>query len=73
MNSDPSRQLELPTWLRDALQQGEPTDNLPNKRAESRRLWTVYCRAISDDGSSTGSLTARVFNVGSGGIGLLTR
>jgi hypothetical protein len=73
MNSDPPEHPELPEWLGEALEEGETTDNLPNKRSTSRRVWTVFCRVQSVGEPTMTSFTARLFNVGPGGIGLVTR
>ena len=67
------KKVELPEWVREALREGDPTDDLPDKRTESRHVWTVFCTAQTEDEPSADAFTARVFNVCSGGIGLIVR
>ena len=73
----PNRNLKtnfkLPEWLHEALREREPTDDLPNKRAESRRVWTVFCLAQPEDEPSMDPFTARVFNACAGGVGFIAR
>ncbi len=73
MDAKPEKNVELPGWVREALEEGEPTDDLPNKRTESRRVWTVFCVAQSEEEPSMDPFTARVFNVCTGGIGFISR
>lgn len=73
MENDGAKQTELPDWVREAIEEGEFTDDVPNKRGESRRVWTLMCSAESRDGPAGYPVTARVFNVASGGVGLITR
>ncbi|MGB2985978.1 MAG: PilZ domain-containing protein [Phycisphaerae bacterium] len=73
MDPNSAKPVELPAWVREALEDGELTDDLPNKRAESRRAWTLFCHAQPEHESTEAPFTARVFNVCTGGIGFITR
>lgn len=67
------QRIEFPGWIREALENGEATDNLPNKRRDSRRSWTGLCIAEPVGEERFGRLTVRLFNVGSGGVGFIAR
>ncbi len=61
------KELNLPDWLREAFESGEPTDVVPNKRADSRHHWQGSCFAQPDCALVHG------LNLGPTGIGFLSR
>jgi hypothetical protein len=67
------QELNLPDWLREAFESGEPTDVLPNKRAESRRHWPGSCFARPEDASGDEQSLVHGLNLSSKGIGFLSR
>ena len=62
----------LPQWFREALE-GEPTDNLPNKRLDIRHEWPALARIDRLDSSDQQKLTVKVFNASTQGIGFISR
>ena len=73
MDTTYKTRCELPAWIRAALEFGDPTDNLPNKRAESRRAWVLLCLLTPRDKPNSAPITVRVTNVGPSGIGFISR
>lgn len=65
--------IRLPAWIHDILDNGDPTDEFPNKRTETRRIWTESCFAQREGVPGASTLMVRGFNVGSDGIGLIAR
>ena len=64
---------QLPSWLQQWVDEGPPTDSFANKRSESRRECAVYCVAHCMDDETVTPFHARMFNVDSQGVALLTR
>lgn len=62
----------LPAWLQEALQ-GDPTDTLPNKRAETRKVFCFLARVDRADPPAGEPVVVRLFNVGRGGVGFTAR
>ena len=67
-----SKHVEIPGWLLEALE-GEPTDDVPNKRAESRRVWYRLASVQIHDGVSEKLSSVKITNVSSEGIGFVSR
>lgn len=65
-------QNALPSWLIDALA-SEPEAGTLNKRGDSRHTWIAFARATILGGTEVKQLSVKTFNVGPGGIGLITR
>lgn len=65
--------IRLPAWIHDVLENGDPTDEFPNKRTETRRIWTESCFAEREGNPVGSTLMVRGFNVGCDGIGLIAR
>lgn len=62
----------LPSWLLDGLAV-TPEAGISNKRGDSRHAWIVFARATILGGTDVKQLSVKTFNVGPGGIGLITR
>ena len=73
MNEARQTQCNLPDWLSEALEESYPTDDLPNKRSESRRVWSSLYLLTSEDDTSGTPITVRMTNVASAGIGFVSR
>ena len=67
-----SSRVELPYWLRDVLA-GESTDDVPNKRSESRHVGGMMASVKSSDDASAAPISVRILNASSQGIGLISR
>ena len=46
MTVSANNKVKLPTWLREVVDDGEPTDSLLNKRAESRNVAHLLVAAM---------------------------
>ena len=62
----------LPQWFVEALG-GEPTDNVLNKRSETRHEWMVLAHVGPADPSNSKRSLVKVFNVSNDGIGFVSR
>lgn len=62
-------ELELPGWLREALERGLPTDNTPDKRAESRRFWANDYFVQPEGRTADERFVVHGFNVCENGVG----
>ena len=65
------KQIDLPA--RHAIADGDPTDNLSNKPAESRRIAGLSCLAHPHGQQDVEPLLVRLLNVCSTGIGFIAR
>ena len=64
----------LPTWLRRAIEKGEPEDDvLNNKRQEPRSIAALPINVQRDDDSNANPSPARLWTVSTGGIGFRAR
>ena len=64
----------LPTWLRRAVQKGEPADDvLNNKRQEPRSIAGLLINVQRDDDSNANPSPVRLWNVSTRGIGFRAR
>ncbi len=64
----------LPTWLRRAIEKGEPADDvLNNKRQEPRRIAGLLINARRDDRSNANPLPVELWNISTHGISFVAR
>ena len=73
MQDSDARTTSTPAWVQEALREGEATDGVPNKRAEPRLSWHATCTAKPLRTQDLGPFSVRVFNVSSGGLGVIAR
>ena len=72
-NPNTGSAVRLPSWLQQWLDERPPTDSYAAKRSEPRRECAVYCDTHCMDDETVTHFHARIFNVNSQGVGLLTR
>ena len=73
MKHDLQTQCAHPAWFSDALEVSSPSDDVANKRSESRREWISRC-LVTPEGDTHGTpITVQTINITSNGIGFLSR
>ena len=73
MTVSANNKVKLPTWLREVVDDGEPTDSLLNKRAESRTVAHLLINAQRDDHSNANPFPVKLWNVSTDGISFVAR
>lgn len=71
MSTRAETQLQLPRWLREAIEEAETMDRLPGKRREPRRVCTETFLGQLDDEACDQAFPVRGFNVNSFGLGFV--
>lgn len=71
MTFDNRTEIDLPSWVLDAIDGGETLDDFLNKRSEPRRLTYLACDAQDVDDPSPKPFTVRVANVSTQGMGFI--
>ena len=73
MDGTQQTQSHLPSWLCEALEEGDLPDEPLNRRAELRTVWAFLCFLAPEDDPSSAPTTVKVTDVASGGIGFMSR
>ena len=78
MTTSVRNKVKLPTWLREVIDEGEPTDNLINKREEPRIVARLLINAQRinaqrDDHSNANPFPVRLWDVSTKGMSFVAR
>lgn len=73
MTASAENEVTLPTWLREVIDEGEPTDSLLNKRKEPRTVVQMLIYAQRDDDSNANPFPVRLWNVSTHSISFVAR
>lgn len=74
MSTEEKLQVQLPDWLIEAIEAGEPLEGVPARRGESRlHAWSFPCRIVPVGGGPAASFTSNLQNVSSHGMGFISR
>ena len=74
MSTDEKLQVQLPNWLIEAIEAGEPLEGVPARRGESRlHAWSFPCRIVPVGGKPSASFTSNLLNVSQQGLGFISR
>lgn len=73
MTVDTKLKSELPTWLREAIETGEPMTSLPDHRREPRRVCVDAFLVQPEKNPTAEKLVVQGFNVNSYGIGFIAQ
>lgn len=74
MSTDEKLQVQLPDWLIEAIEAGDPLEGVPARRGEARlHAWSFPCRIVPIGGDQSASFTSNLQNVSSQGLGFISR
>ena len=61
MSTEEKLQVQLPDWLIEAIEAGEPLEGVPARRAQSRlHAWSFPCRIVPVGGDPSASFTSNL-------------
>ena len=74
MSTEEKLLAQLPDWLIEAIEAGEPLDGVAARRSASRlHAWSFPCRLVPVGGDPSASFTSNLQNISLQGLGFISR
>lgn len=74
MSTEEKLRVQLPDWLIEAIEAGDPLEGVPARRGESRlHAWSFPCRIVPVGSDPSASFTSNLQNVSQHGMGFISR